>query len=298
MIKNTVSQHVERKKLDGFYIEALSIGKHKNNPELNEDGFVATSHTFAVIDGSAPRTPVKFLGSSSAQFATNVLKKVLATTPPSLNGSELVTVITGRLNEDVDKVGARDTITQTPEARPAALFTVARIHNGKLVITALGDIHCRVNGQMVHTDRIITEDLMIEKRIAAMNKAALQNQTFSDDEFRTLGRAAIDEDLKTQVRSYFNNPDDPLGLGIIDGEDVSKKFIRTYQFDLPDVQTLEIFSDGYYVIPEEPSIDAFEQAFSEAEREDPLRWKKYPAVKASTPDQFSDDRTILIAKAI
>lgn len=295
MSEETIKSHIERKELEGMSIEALSIGRNKNKPELNEDGFVATSHTFAVIDGSAPRVPIKFSGKSTAHFATDVLKNVFTTTPPSLNGPELVDIITSRLNEEVDKIGARKTIIKTPEARPAALFTVARIHDGKLTITAVGDVHCRLNGQIVHDDHILTEDIMIEKRVTAMDNAASQ-QSLSDDELRTLGRAAIEDDLKTQVRKYFNNPTDSLGLGIVDGTKVPDKFIKTYEFNLDDVHTLEIFSDGYYVIPDEPTIPAYEQAFSTAEKEDPLRWKKYPAVKSSTLDQFSDDRTILIVK--
>ncbi len=299
MIENTQSSAAEKRELGGFAVEALSIGRLHKNPERNEDGFVATSHTFAVIDGSAPRTDVKFLGSSSAQFATNVLKDVFKSTPSSLNGIELVNAITARINEEVAKVeGAQEILAKKPEARPAALFTAARIHDNKLVVTAVGDVRFRVNGNLIHQDHILSEDLMIQKRVAAMEKAQADNKELSDDELRTLGRAAIDQDLKTQAGKYFNNPDDPLGLGIVDGTPVPAKFIKVYEFDIDSVETLEIFSDGYYVVPEEASVDAFESAFVQAEKEDPLRWKKYPAVKTSAPDQFSDDQTVLIAKKL
>lgn len=296
MEKNTKPQLTDQKYLDGFIVEILSIGKQKNHPELNEDGFVATAHTFAVIDGSAPRTTIKFSGKSSAQFATDVLKDVFTTTPPTLNGIKLVAKITAELNEKIDTMGLRDIVIQTPEAKPAALFVCARIVNGKLIITALGDIACRVNGKIIHNDHILSENLMVEKRVKTMEDEIGRNKNISDDKLCVLGKAAIVEDLKTQVKEYFNNPDDPLGIGIIDGNNVPDKFIKTYEFNTADVKTLEIFSDGYYAIPKEPTIEAFEKAFLEAEKEDPLRFKKYPAVKASTPEQFSDDRTILIAK--
>lgn len=279
-------------------VNVLSVGKYKNSPELNEDRFVATSHTFAVIDGSAPRVPVKFDGKSGGQFAADVVKEVLEASDPDINGPELVALITNRLNEQIDNIGARNSINQVPESRPAALFTAARINGNKLIVTALGDIHCRINGQIIHSERLITEEMMIEKRIAAMRSAKSQNPDLSDDELRNIGRAAIDEDLKAQVKNYFNNPDDPLGLGIIDGNPVPEKFIHVYEFDLAEIRTFELFSDGYYVIPQKAEIEAWEKAFLAAEKKDPLRWKKYPAVKAATPDQFSDDRTILIAKVI
>lgn len=297
MLEGTTGLHVERKKLGGMYVEALSIGKYRKHSERNEDGFVATQDTFAVIDGSAPKLPIEFNGKSSAQFATDVLKEVFKTSGPDLNGPALVAVMTDRLNEALDEIGATAMISQTPEARPAALFTVARIHKGKLIVTAVGDVHCRINGQVVHDDRILSEDLMIEKRVAAMKDALSKQPNLSEEELRDIGRAAIEDDLKNQVKNYFNVSDDKLGLGIINGTEVPEKFVKTYEFNAVDVHTLEIFSDGYCEIPQEAEITSWEETFMTSEKDDPLRWEKYPAVKCSSPDQFSDDRTILIAKA-
>lgn len=296
MRENSKTPRIESNELGDFHVEAFSVGKQKKHPELNEDGFVTIPNTFAVIDGSAPRTVTKFSGKSSALFATDVLKDVFTITPSTLNGIDLVAKITAKLNEKIDTMGLRDIVIQTPEAKPAALFVCARIVNGKLIITALGDITCRVNGKIIHNDHILSENLMIEKRVKTMEKEIRRNKNISDDKLRVLGKAAITEDLKTQVKEYFNNPDNPLGIGIIDGNKVPGKFIKTYEFNTADVKTLEIFSDGYYAIPKEPTIEAFEKAFLEAEKEDPLRYKKYPAVKFTTPEKFSDDRTILIAK--
>ncbi len=296
-IEATIRRKDYNKEVAGMYVEALSVGKHKNSPELNEDGFVITEDTFAVIDGSTPRIPILFDGKSGGRFAAEVVKDVLETTESHINGEKLVELITTKLRERMDAIGVSDSISQSPDGRPAALFTVARMHGDRLIITALGDVHCRVNGQIVHEDHLLTEDIMIEKRIAAMRDAKAQNEDISDEELRSVGRAAIEDDLQTQVRRYFNNPDNPLGLGIIDGDKVPEKFIKIYMFNKADVHTLEIFSDGYYLLPEVANIEVWEKAFLTAEKEDPLRWEKYPAVKASTPEQFSDDRTILIAKA-
>lgn len=290
------TRHLERRELGGMYVEAITIGKHKEHPERNEDTFVATPTTFAVIDGSAPRLPLKWAGHSSAQFATNALKEVLETTSPTLNGVELVAAMTKSLNEHIDQIGAGEIVKDTPEARPAALFTAARIVGDKLVITGVGDIACRINGQLVHNDLIITEELMIKKRIAAMKQAVKEDPNLSEEELKKLGKAAIEDDLKTQVKNYFNNGNNDLGLGIVDGDPVPDKFVKTYEFDLSNVETLELFSDGYYAVPTEPSIEVFEEAFFISEEEDPLRWDKYPAVKVPNAQQFSDDRTILIAK--
>lgn len=296
MVENRRNYPIERREIHGRSVEALSVGKHRKEPERNEDQYVVTPHTLAVIDGSAPRLDVKFDGKSGGRFAADVVADVLRTTGPDVNGMALVAIMTQRLNEAIDRIGARELITKTVEARSAVLFTAARIFEDQMIITAVGDVHCRVNGQMVHTDEILSEQEMIKKRVAAIEQAHAQNPDISDDELRTIGKAAILQDLHTQVGAYFNNPDDPLGLGIIDGTPVPEKFVKVYRFPLKDVQTLEIFSDGYCVIPDEASIEAYEKAFFESEAEDPLRWRKYPAVKTSTPEQFSDDRTVVIAK--
>ena len=283
-----------QKEFPGLEVEVLSVGKHKNDPSLNEDGYVVTRNTFAVIDGSAPRVNLKFEGKSSAKFATDIIRKVLLTTNSSVNGKELVEAITKELNREIDKVGIRGIIEKTKETCPAALFTAARIVKGNMIITALGDVSCRLNGRIIHSYRFKTEELMIKKRIQAMKKAKEKDPSISDENLIMVGKEAIEKDLKEQVRNYFNNPTSELGLGIINGEKVPEKFIKTYIFDLKDIGTLELFSDGYFILPKVAEIESWEKAFFAGEKEDPLRWQEYPAVKGVTKDTYSDDRTILI----
>jgi len=286
----------QRKEFPGLKVEALSIGKYKNDPSLNEDGWVVTENTFAVIDGSAPRVNLKFDGKSSARFAADVVKNVLLATNPSVNGRELVVAITKELNKEIDRIGIREIIKRAKEARPAALFIVARIVENKVIVTALGDVSCRINGKVIHTDRFKTEDLMTIKRIQAMRKAKKKTPSISNEKLQRIGKLAIQKDLKEQARNYFNNPNSELGLGIINGEAVPDKFIKTYTFNLKDIRTLELFSDGYFILPKTAKISSWEKAFSIGEKEDPLRWKKYPAVKGVMKGMYSDDRTILIVK--
>ncbi len=283
-----------RKKFPGLEIEALSIGKRKNDPSLNEDGYVVTNNTFAVIDGSAPRVDLKFDGKSTARFATDVVRNVFLTTSPSVNGRELVSSITKELNREINKIGIRNIIKKTKEACPAALFTSARIVGDKMIITALGDVSCRLNGKVIHVYNFETEKLMTIKRIHTMRNAKKKNPSISDEELQGIGRLAMQEDLKKQVGNYFNNPNSELGLGIINGDPVPDKFIKTYTFDLKDIKTLELFSDGYFILPDNAEIKSWEKAFFAGEKEDPLRWSKYPAVKSSSKNMFSDDRTIVV----
>jgi len=290
--------NIIRKEFLGLEINVLSVGKHKDDPSLNEDGWIVTENTFAVIDGSAPRVDLKFDGKSSARFATDIIKNVLLATPPNINGKELVLEITSVLNEEIDKIGFREIVKKNKEATPAALFTSARIVGNKVVITALGDVYCRINGKVIHCDRFESEDLMIAKRISAMKNAKNKNPSILDEELIQIGHQAIMQDLIYQVSNYFNKADIDLGLGIIDGNKVPEKFIKKYAYDLKNIKTLELFSDGYHVLPHSSSINSWEKKFFEGEKEDPLRWRKYPSVKAASKNMFSDDRTIVIVKRL
>jgi hypothetical protein len=292
-----MTANIVQEEFSNLKVRILSVGKRKNDPLKNEDGWVATENTFAVIDGSAPRVDLKFEGKSSARFATDALRNVLLTTSPSVNGKELVLAMTAFLNEEIDRVpGYKDLIRRSKEASPAALFTAARIVGNRVVITALGDVSCRINGQVIHGDSFKSEDLMVKKRILAMKKAKKQSPDILDEELIRIGHWAIMQDLIYQVNNYFNKTGIDLGFGIIDGNEVPEKFIKKYTYDLRSIKTLELFSDGYHILPHSSDINSWEEKFFEGEKEDPLRWKSYPSVKSASPGKFSDDRTVLIAK--
>jgi len=87
-----------------------------------------------------------------------------------------------------------------------------------------------------------------------------------------------------------------FGFGEIDGSSVPKKFIKAFKFELATIDTLEIFSDGYFKVAEKPTIDSWEEAFTEVEKIDPLKIGPYPSTKSSGSGHFTDDRTILIAR--
>jgi hypothetical protein len=65
-------------------------------------------------------------------------------------------------------------------------------------------------------------------------------------------------------------------------------FIKVYRIPLSDVHTLELFTDGYPLVPTGSTIQAWEQANAVVEAEDPYRYKKYLATKPK------DDRTVVI----
>ena len=63
-----------------------------------------------------------------------------------------------------------------------------------------------------------------------------------------------------------------------------------------DVQTIEVFSDGYAKLPDNPTVAAWEAAFEATDRQDFHRISEYATVKGGTENEFFDDRTVVIVQ--
>ncbi len=95
---------------------------------------------------------------------------------------------------------------------------------------------------------------------------------------------------------YQNNASTLLGYPCLDGFKVPEHMIRIERLPREDVETIEIFSDGYFKPGDEFGIVAWEKAFAEAERDDPAKVLLYPSPKGSTASAWADDRTYLGVK--
>lgn len=154
-----------------------------------------------------------------------------------------------------------------------------KVINNKVNITIIGDSGLRVNGKTYCTEMLV-DDLTSNVRADYINK------TGDIDGARDF----LIPLLKNQLL-YANNEKHPLGYGVIDGINVPNKFIKTYEFNLEDIDCLEFFTDGYMDTPKEiGSINAWEDIYEHIEKTDPDKCLKYKSTKTK------DDRTILIAK--
>jgi hypothetical protein len=61
-----------------------------------------------------------------------------------------------------------------------------------------------------------------------------------------------------------------------------------------EVESIEVFSDGYAKLPDNPTVAAWEAAFEETDRLDFHRIGEYATVKGGTKEEFFDDRTVVI----
>jgi hypothetical protein len=91
----------------------------------------------------------------------------------------------------------------------------------------------------------------------------------------------------------FQNVTEPvLGYGGLDGFGVPARYIET-RYALQDVETIELFSDGYFKLGEEFGVASWEAAFAQVEAEDFHKIDRYMSTKGTTDVMLTDDRTYL-----
>src|SRR4029079_3118455 len=92
----------------------------------------------------------------------------------------------------------------------------------------------------------------------------------------------------------FENVTAPvLGYGGINGFDVPERHIETRSVGLSEIETIELFSDGYFKLGEGFGVASWEAAFAEVTRDDPHKIEEYLSTKGDTPTALADDRTYL-----
>jgi serine/threonine protein phosphatase PrpC len=95
-------------------------------------------------------------------------------------------------------------------------------------------------------------------------------------------------------QGHFQNVTEPvLGYGGIDGFPIPSRYIETRSYKLAEVETIELFSDGYFKPGVAFGIASWEAAFAEVEAEDLHKIGRYMSTKGTTASQLTDDRSYL-----
>lgn len=93
---------------------------------------------------------------------------------------------------------------------------------------------------------------------------------------------------------YANQLGHSLGYASVDGSQTRGKDLRYFSRPVADVQSIELFTDGYMSCPQGGvSVMDWEANFAKDEAQDPEKIGRYAGVKGSTQAYFSDDRTVL-----
>jgi hypothetical protein len=267
----------------------LSIGKNSEQPEKNEDKLAIAGRTFVLADGSTPKAgnSKEINGRSGGQIAADIAMHTVLNT--RLNGRELVDAVTAAL---ADFYAEHNTEALEHDwATFATTFIAARVEKGpggpELVITRVGNSGFRINGQLVVNDAPLVDAHDAYARAEAMQQHI--DAGMSEAEAAVKGREAIMPSLNNQWR-LWNNADHRLGFGYVNGRHVPDKFIGVHRYPLRTVQTLELFSDGYELVPQGISLKDWEEAWLWVQVNDPYRYKQFMATKTA------DDRSVAVLR--
>lgn len=106
----------------------------------------------------------------------------------------------------------------------------------------------------------------------------------------------LDRGISGQTR-FQNNTASPLSYGVLDGFDVPRALVHVFERSRGSIETIELFTDGYFkppTTPPAPSVAAWEASFEEVERRDPEKIDAFPSVKGTNGRMRTDDRTVVI----
>lgn len=104
----------------------------------------------------------------------------------------------------------------------------------------------------------------------------------------------IDNGIIGAQGGYQNRPDLALGYSSLDGFSLTVAGIETFDRPKTGIATLELFTDGYFALPDQPTLAAWEAKADEVERVDPAKVALYPSTKGSLGRVRADDRTVVI----
>jgi len=252
-------------------VQTFSKGKIENK---NEDYFDHNKTSFVIADGATDKSGKNYNGKTGGELVSrSIVKECLST---DLNGIKLVNHLNNKIKELYADLNITDEI-QDPKFRFTCGFICIRVFGDKIVITYLGDLGFRINGSEIYQ----------EKSQIDVDNSEARSKYIQETNDIDGSRNHIIPLLHKQFK-YQNNPQDTLGYGVIDGTDTPAKFVKTFEYDLDKIHSIELFSDGYFDVPKEVSIEAWEKSFEKVEKEDPDKWKKYKSTKSK------DDRTIAI----
>lgn len=134
-----------------------------------------------------------------------------------------------------------------------------------------------------------------EKWLTPHQHAALANEALADarSRFPELPPEVVESALTGGIlgMARYRNQPGPLGSACLDGFAVPESLLL--ERDLAH-GTVELFSDGYFGVPQGTGVAAWEAHIAEVERTDPHKVGAYPSTKGSAPGKFTDDRSVLV----
>lgn len=312
-------------------IDAFMHPKDRNKSSRGDDTLLILPGVLGVFDGATDPRGAIFNGKSSGLFASQAVGEKCAEL--FSNGRNFDMSLIDMVSEFSNSI-SEGVVEYEFESLPATTVAMVLFKGDMARLIVAGDSGVRLNGKHVyqHLKPIDTVSAaarieafkLLSKRILdldeveiAARRAVFQGldigitdgvfsvqdvdkiiQSVCKTQSDIADSAVLEEFIRAGIKlqsNYGNDDDHPLGYSTINGRQPSLKDVKDITLKLEDVRSLEFFSDGYFDLPEQISIDAWETKFAEIEKEDFHKINTYPNVKGSSSKEFSDDRSIIIA---
>jgi len=267
-------------------VEQYTTGK---SPERNEDALAMASDRLVLSDGATDKNGFKHEGKTGGELAAEAA--ITACLETDGYGRVLVDAATTAIHAQYEAFN--EAALENSRSRYGATLVDARLiveetGNPQLVVTMVGDSGARVT---LHdgSQQLFYETKSIDRENGALRAAYIHEHP---DDIEG-GRAVIMPRLQDQ-HTLQNVPtvENAYGYGVIDGTYVPDEFIRVAKFSASDVQSIELFSDGYQAVPTETGVAAFEAALAHQNAIDPHRI----GLGGYDPQtKTADDRTYVLA---
>ncbi|MBU2888087.1 protein phosphatase 2C domain-containing protein [Celeribacter halophilus] len=311
--------------------ELFSRSKQRFSDAPGDDiALVVPGLVHAVLDGATDPTGKKYNGESSgrlaARSAAQALVSLLLEKGPRVDMAQVGDALSQAVAKAAQQVGA----THPPSTTLAAAITCPDgfrlvligdsgirlngselFQNDKLIddvsASARIAVRTRLAGRISDFDKleIIGRRISYAGLDAAVDDGILTTVEADAVQGEVIARFApllgtYCDDLEGFLRGgirvqprFANDALHPLGFASINATPPQGFGITDQFVDCADCQSLEIFSDGYYGLPEGNRVANWETRFDEIEEEDPHKIHAFPEVKGSSSTEFSDDRTVL-----
>ncbi len=312
-------------------VDVFSHPKDRAGIIPSDDVVLAMPDVFGIFDGATdPRGIKGVTGKSSGLFAAETVSRYcgrLFSDPQNFDVSvkDLMSALSSELANASAGMGY--------QSLPTSTLALALIGPKTVRLIVAGDSGIRVNGTTIYrheksiddvstaarvevfkllstrlTDPNETEmvarraifqgiDTCISEGVLSAEEATNVIATVTENLAKIAEPDVIETFLRDGIKSqndYGNDDNHALGFSVLNGNATSLKDVIDVTLDLNEIKTLELFSDGYFALPTDVALAAWEQTFAEIEVIDPHKVSKYPNVKGSTATDFSDDRSVIV----
>ncbi|MCV0428384.1 MAG: hypothetical protein K5905_23245 [Roseibium sp.] len=311
-------------------ISSLTFPKDRTGRQAGDDSLLILPGICGVFDGasSGATGPGMSPGQAASRAAASVLGEFAATrTMTDIPAGEIFSAVRERISQTERLLGNTFRASTT---MAAAFFGVDKIR-----LLVVGDSGIRINGDQVYRRLKHIDDLSTTARIEVFNMLNHKERSTDEVEAQTrrisfqgldygVREGLLTEDdaiqicslvtnryteivapqqaeafLRTGIRCqymYANRSDHPLGYSSLNCDPILMDDVIDVSKPAEDIETLEFFTDGYFDIPGEVSVSAWEKAFDACETVDFHKTKSFPSIKGSTSREFADDRSVIVVR--